>query len=389
MEKKTNLIPLEKDTESTFTMTIPLEVEQKIRHLCNKISHIEWSGILFYTVSGTYEDSNLDIRCVDIFPMDIGNSTYTEFSMSPEVINYMTTHPELLKEGVYQGLIHSHHSMSTFFSGTDTSTLQSEGDNRNHFVSLIVNNAGLYTAAITRKLKMVSEVKTTYTYNSFEDVEKAGEDSYSVEEEKIEYSMLKIIKEGIEEDMFSEMDKRLTEIKSNKEKAKSIYTPYNTPYNTSQKKDTEYSTFKTPSLFDDNFDSKYIMESEPPREYSYKRNSDLKDIKISKTLVDTILKQLLTGSITISSNSKLDLSKWADQMVSLYDNRFNKNLSNFGMWVDTFGEYILANAVPKECQHYEDIWISALCEEIVASLRQLPQNKYIKEIINYLLLWIL
>ena len=40
----------------------------------------------------------------------------------------------------------------TFFSGTDTSTLQKEGFDRNNFVSLIVNNAGEYSAAVTRKV---------------------------------------------------------------------------------------------------------------------------------------------------------------------------------------------------------------------------------------------
>ena len=37
----------------------------------------------------------------------------------------------------------------TFFSGTDLNTLQEEGSDMNNFLSLIVNNAGQYTAAIT------------------------------------------------------------------------------------------------------------------------------------------------------------------------------------------------------------------------------------------------
>ena len=104
-----NLISLEKHTD-TYKLVIPADVEKKIRHLCNKISQVEWSGTLFYTHSGSYEDGNLEIRCVDIFPMDIGSSTYTEFDMSPDVIAYMTDHPELLD--CQTGLVHSHNVMA-------------------------------------------------------------------------------------------------------------------------------------------------------------------------------------------------------------------------------------------------------------------------------------
>lgn len=98
-----NLISLEKH-RNTYKLIIPIEVERKIRHLCNKISQVEWSGTLFYTHSGTYEDGNLEIKCVDIFPMDIGSQAYTEFDMSPDVVAYMTDHPELLD--CQMGLIH-------------------------------------------------------------------------------------------------------------------------------------------------------------------------------------------------------------------------------------------------------------------------------------------
>lgn len=41
----------------------------------------------------------------------------------------------------------------TFFSETDTSTLEKEGLDNVHFLSLIVNNAGEYTAKITKQIK--------------------------------------------------------------------------------------------------------------------------------------------------------------------------------------------------------------------------------------------
>lgn len=99
-KQKLNLIKKSK----SFKMTIPAIVENKIRYICQQVSSIEWSGTLFYTVEGSFEDDNLEIICKDIFPMDIGNNTYTEFSMSPEVISYMTDNVELLD--CQMGLIH-------------------------------------------------------------------------------------------------------------------------------------------------------------------------------------------------------------------------------------------------------------------------------------------
>lgn len=88
----------------TYSIVIPEDVENKIRFLCSKISDIEWSGVLFYKPSGTFEDDTLSIRCIDIFPMDIGSAGYTEFDMSPDVISYMAQNPELLE--CQTGLIH-------------------------------------------------------------------------------------------------------------------------------------------------------------------------------------------------------------------------------------------------------------------------------------------
>ena len=99
--------------DSTYKIVMPENVEEKIRFLCAQVHEVEWSGILFYKKAGTMEDGSLVITCTDIFPMDIGSQTYTEFDMSPDVIAYMTTRPELLD--CQMGLIHSHNNMAKQF----------------------------------------------------------------------------------------------------------------------------------------------------------------------------------------------------------------------------------------------------------------------------------
>ena len=133
-----------------YQILIPKEFERKIRLLCDLSPDIEWSGILFYEPSGSFENS-LTIVCKDIFLMDIGTATYTEIDWeTPEIAQYMVSHLELFD--CKMGLIHSHNKMATFFSGTDQNTLRAEGNDMNVFVSLIVNNAGEYTAGITKRV---------------------------------------------------------------------------------------------------------------------------------------------------------------------------------------------------------------------------------------------
>lgn len=382
MDNQVQKTSLEKHTD-IYKLIIPTNVEKKIRHLCNRISQVEWSGTLFYTHSGSFEDRTLEIRCVDIFPMDIGSHTYTEFDMSPDVIAYMTDHPELLDCQV--GLIHSHCTFDTFFSGTDVNTLREEGNDRNHFVSLIVNNAGTYTAAITRKLTVRRVINTTFTYRSFDDVEKSGTDTVEVEEEVIAYNMLDIIKEGNVTEPFLEIDERLEAIKRFKANFATAKAPSSTTYYTDgfPYAPTSYKgndkTIKQASLFDEEF-----MESEPLRRVSIDRANGP---TIEASVVKSITLQLITGSIAIADVSRIDPVKWANQMVKLFDKRFENDMSLFGLWAETMVEFIVTNFVPDEYARFEDEYITELCKNVYMTLDKLPKNKYIESIQDTLLLW--
>ena len=378
---------LEKHTD-IYKLVIPADVENKIRYLCNKISQVEWSGTLFYTYSGSFEKGTLEIRCVDIFPMDIGSQTYTEFDMSPDVVAYMTDHPELLN--CQMGLIHSHNNMATFFSGTDTATLREEGNDRNHFVSLIVNNAGTYTAAITRKITEKKVISSTFIYRTFDDIEKTGTRTVEVEEEAIVYNMLNIVKEVEVTEPFLEINERLEVIKKNKTKVAAARAPFSTiPYCNGlpftppvyQGNSKEVSRVaRQDSLFDEDF-----MESEPPRKIE--RITDPNELAIDASVVKSITLQLITGSIAIADASKIDPVKWTGQMTKLFDKRFKEDMNIFHFWAETMVEFVVTNFIPEEFASLEDDYISELCQAVYRTLDKLPQNKYIKSIQDALILW--
>lgn len=157
----------ESSTNSVYKLIVKSTLEDKIRFMCASLPHEEWSGILFYKVEGSLKTNGLKLTCEDMLILDIGNKTYTEFAMDPEVAGYMVENSLI---DCYQGLIHSHNSMPTFFSGTDTQTLLTEGSERNHFVSLIVNNEGVYSAKMTKNIITEGIFKGDVYYNTFENV---------------------------------------------------------------------------------------------------------------------------------------------------------------------------------------------------------------------------
>lgn len=392
-KQPTKVISLvQKSGTYNYKLIIPAEVERKIRFTCQKVWNTEWSGTLFFTHEGSFENNDLVIRCVDIYIMDIGTQAYTEFDMNPDVIAYMTEHSELLD--CQMGLIHSHNNMSTFFSGTDTATLKEEGRDRNNFVSLIVNNAGSYTAAITRRIKS-KQVMESVSYEFFGDGEKQDTKKYVSDADEIEWFYLKIEKEG-ENYSFPDMAARLEEIKKAKaEKAKKAQAPayssgykpviansYGTkagPANLVNKEDSKPKVAQSTLfdnvddlLFDDNYSLPYGQ------------------VTLDKVTLKSLVLQLITGSIIISNDSKIDITKWAKSMPALYEKRFGKGkegMENFKMWADTYTEYLTWYVTDEKLEElgFDETEICAICaHDMIEELTKLPENDYIKGYIDAL-----
>ena len=157
-----------KQQNQKFSLKISDKLEKKIRVLCSKFPSTEWSGQLFYTYTGSLDKGDLAFVAEDLLFMDTGDATTTEFYLDEgNAAAYIADH-ELWSCQV--GLVHSHHSLQTFFSGQDTSMLKQEGANRNHFLSLIVNNAGTYSAKLTSREVVEQQTICVSKGKSFNDV---------------------------------------------------------------------------------------------------------------------------------------------------------------------------------------------------------------------------
>ena len=395
MEIKTtkNLPPLVKQS-STYKIIIPDKVERMIRFLCEKVWNTEWSGVLFYTPTGTFEDDNLEIHCVDILPMDIGSTTYTEFAMSPDVISYMAQKPELLD--CKMGLIHSHNNMSTFFSGTDTATLQEEGNERNHFVSLIVNNEGKYTAAITRKVEYTTVVKSI-SYEGFSGkVNLEEEEEYN--DKEIEYFYLNVQIENPNDEVFTELSSRIDEIKKKKPQTSTFSpnTTYGYSYPTKTAPVVEKPAVIQPTLFDDS-----------DWDFPQKKNQTQKEVVndwgnywdkkltpktnksnelVSKEDIEKIMNQLLTGSVTITKvdkDTKEKLIKTIDKRFSARFGDVPEGLAMFKYWATDFMEFLLWYSVD-DPDADECFVTTEIADKVTDELSKLPSSPFIDIYIDLL-----
>lgn len=86
-----------------FKIKIEDSLEKQIRFLCSKFPKNEYSGTLFYTIEGSFENKDLVIIAKDFYLQDIGSAAFTKFKMDNSVSTYMVEN-ELFD--CYQGLMH-------------------------------------------------------------------------------------------------------------------------------------------------------------------------------------------------------------------------------------------------------------------------------------------
>ena len=353
-------------SKSSYKIIVSESLEKKIRHLCQSISTIEWSGVLFYKKEGEFQDDTLVITAVDLVLLDIGTSTYTEFDMSPEVISYQVDN-DLLDCEI--GLIHSHNTMKTFFSGTDINTLREYGSQMNHFVSLIVNNEGIYSAAITRKVLIQDAVVRKIFFNSFNDERKEDRASFTNEVEIIQYFDLKVeIEGGIP---FDSLDKRIEELRKKVKKHLQAggfqYQGYQGGY---QGRIPFESEEENPEVTGE--------ASIPNSQEEPEREEKKEPIKLKKEVLDDMVAQLVTGSVTVRSG-KINLNDWVEKnMNKVFERRFSAPEGlDFIEWAEFIVDFVVYDDVPDDTEDMNEDSIG-VAKQLGDALRKFKKNPWIE-----------
>ena len=362
--------------DNRYKLIITPSLEEKIRFLCARFPNNEYSGVLFYDYTGRFEDNSLVLTAKDFCLMDYGSATYTEFDSNPEICTYMIEN-DLLE--CQQALCHSHNVMCTNPSGTDLNTLVEEGSFRNNFLSLIVNNAGNYTAMLTRKVKHIPRVTETLEYEFFGDgTINLGTDEYdAVESYEIEYFFLDIEKPTVNIgytnlfDRINEISKdKVINISSKNENFKTIHNP-----NTN--------LIIPPTVQEPILEGKLPFEglSKPKAEVDEEEELiDYDSVKFNNNQLNSITKQLLMGSPIFNPK---DLNEWVDKMPTAFSKRFGegqKGLANYKAFIGYFVEFLLSEAFDEDLAeegYMEDYQMPICAYGVLQKLHQFKSNSFL------------
>lgn len=341
MIQKKELTPMVQYKDS-YKLIVTKEFQKKVKTIGARWPHNEWSGTLFYTIEGTFEDNNLVVIAKDFYLQDKGVSTFTEFGNDPTLVTYMIDNDLL---DCHQGLVHCHPTFATNPSGTDINTINEEGDERNHFVSLIVSNVYPYSARITRKIKKDIKLISTeeWSYKTWGDelvefepfTDETTETKYIIEAYPLDIEVENV---EIERD---ELQLRMDELDSSSKSYANRTNPYG--FNTDSKYGYPMSDklpLWTPSK-EDKEDNKQLTLFPEFEKASTSNDNVIKDELIE--LVEKHFNFIITGDIFSSLKAKNPktpdyLKNYIKNMESLYKKRFNFKI-DFELFADAILEY--------------------------------------------------
>jgi len=288
--------------------------------------------------------------------------------------------------------------MEAFFSGTDLATLRSEGVDRNCFVSLIVNNRGTYSAAVTRKVLLSRKVKEQCAYSLF------GEDNPVTQEReyeekdlvRIEYAMLDVKRQPVDNPL-SYIDARFDEIilaKEMRTRPKNmVKTVRNIPFSdyeaSNQRIAEKYANAEEVSDFP--AAPKELSLFPEQEEYSLDKLEEddaqgVCAVDIDPTVIHEYVEKMLLCSL-FANTGKLNVKHWVKHhMGVLYDKYFGDSESltfyNYAGW---FLEYIFSmfQLPPEDSPQYEE-WMDGIALALREELAPYEHlNPYIDKLIEF------
>jgi proteasome lid subunit RPN8/RPN11 len=210
-QKKYPHLPISLKENPKFT--ISRLAQEKIDELHRLVRYnTEWSGFMLLKTNKVFNNldmlKGLQVEVEDIILADEGTATYTEADMS-SYVEYISENPSKMMQPI--GYIHSHNSMSCFFSNTDIEELCINAAHYALYVSLIVNYDGKYVC----KGAFLAEVENSKSVKGKNN--KLGYNVNSIEEAVVTFDFdIVNLPEAIQvEDRFGILD-RLNKIRTAK-----------------------------------------------------------------------------------------------------------------------------------------------------------------------------
>lgn len=132
-----------KDPSKDVLVTLSEEFAQQVHILHSLFSKpdVEWSGyLIFEETGGSFEEGTLTLHVHSIYPLASGSSTYTEYVEDGTMLDILEKYPDVASGKHKLGWIHTHHSMSTFYSVTDNADVVENTPKYPMYFTMIVNH---------------------------------------------------------------------------------------------------------------------------------------------------------------------------------------------------------------------------------------------------------
>ena len=113
----------------------------KVNYFLGKFPSKEWSGPAWYLIPKVDEHKfPVEVELLDFHPLDLGTSAATEWESDDfaKILKEKYKENKKLKK-CYIGLLHSHHDMGAFFSGTDQDTIYEMAPDNGFYPSTVVS----------------------------------------------------------------------------------------------------------------------------------------------------------------------------------------------------------------------------------------------------------
>lgn len=221
--------------------------------------------------------------------------------------------------------------MAAFFSGTDTSTLQKEGNDTNCFVSLIVNTEGTYCAAITRKVTLKREITVVDKGSSYEffgegthALSTGMECTKEVNSEEIQYFMLDVERHEVHNPM-AFLDERFEEIQAKKEASKKVILVQE---DNEIKNNSDFLPWYH-KMKNANIEEPYLFDGDTMKEMTCAGYDWTPD----KKLIHQMVCKMITGSLILNTE-KFDLKQWITRHMNNAYEKIFADKTQFTEWLE-------------------------------------------------------
>ena len=375
--------------QTNCKLIISSNLEKKISVCCRELPQNEWSGTLFYSIVSGKFGKDLVLKAEDFYLRDIGSHTYTEFDDDADAFNYQVENNLI---DCIQGLIHSHCSFNTFFSGIDANTLDDLGHDMPHFLSLIVNNAGTYCAKITRRIPVSNHY---ITFNGEEEEYEGNEviiQSFPVSIEFEDGSLINTLKSRLSElkkrtknDSFENTlwdnqsynnDFRIPDVSypAFNNKVKDTSSNFN-----NNKTVNSLSTVKETSSIIAKEDNKNTTNKKKGKEIDENKSNNLSSKRLN-SLTDFInkkMKAILYGSFIFTIKKEFDEKDWCKNKMK---ESFESNFQDIHT-INSFFTLYFDNLIGLCLDKFPEIEDTSIIGDIVKNyLSKLPYNIYISSL---------